>query len=171
MNYTYTTLNQAALDHFAEYGFVVIANVFDPEQDFQPLIEEYNGVLDTLSEQLHAEGKLTSTYRDLPLGKRFMQITTETGELHAQPFDISLPQAGVSETTPIHCGEAIFALLRHPRLLDLVETFIGPEIYSNPVQHSRFKVPLSSMPQGQWDGLTGTIGLHQDQGVRAAGSR
>jgi len=40
----------------------------------------------------------------------------------------------VGEDTPIHLSEAVFNFLRNPRLLDAVETLIGPEIYSNPIQ-------------------------------------
>ena len=34
----------------------------------------------------------------------------------------------------MHSGPAVFDLLRHPAILDVVESVIGPEIASNPVQ-------------------------------------
>jgi ectoine hydroxylase-related dioxygenase (phytanoyl-CoA dioxygenase family) len=37
----------------------------------------------------------------------------------------------------------VFHVLRNPDLLDAVESLIGPEIYSNPVQHVRIKPPES----------------------------
>ena len=51
------------------------------------------------------------------------------------------------------------------RLGEAVEQFIGPEIYSNPVQHTRIKLPESSLPPEAWSGLTSRIDWHQDQGV------
>ena len=41
--------------------------------------------------------------------------------------------------TPMHHGPAVFELLTNPKLLDTVEELVGPEIYSNPVQHVRIK--------------------------------
>ena len=54
-------------------------------------------------------------------------------------LDICLPQKGITDDTPVHCGPAAFGLLTNPRLLDVVEAIIGPEIYSNPTQHVRIK--------------------------------
>ena len=53
-----------------------------------------------------------------------------------------------------------------PRLLDGVEKFIGPEIFSNPIQHTRIKPPqhlLSGESVG--DGLVAGTQWHQDDGV------
>ena len=79
-----------------------------------------------------------------------------------------MPQAGVTEDTPIHHGPAIFNLLRSPRLLDAVESFIGPEIYSNPVQHVRIKPPERKLPDTMSkNALTVITPWHQDLGVVA----
>ena len=42
----------------------------------------------------------------------------------------------------MYLGRGGFELLRHEPLIDLVEQLIGPEVYSNPVQHIRMKVPM-----------------------------
>ena len=39
----------------------------------------------------------------------------------------------------------VFRLMRHPRILDVVECLIGPEIYSGPVQQMRMKPPERSL--------------------------
>lgn len=158
-------LDQASLALFEAQGFLIVEEVLDPEVDLQPVIDEYKKVLDALSERLYAEGKLTSTYRDLPFGRQLIQIIVETGESPAQYFDISLPQSGVTEDTPMHHGQAVFNLLHNPKLLDVVESFIGPEIYSNPVQHVRIKPPERILPEKQRDGLAATVYWHQDNGV------
>jgi hypothetical protein len=81
-------------------------------------------------------------------------------------FDISLPFAGVSEETPIHLGPATFGLLTSPSLLDLVEQFIGGEIYSNPIQHTRIKPPERELPEHlQKSSLLAKTDWHQDTGV------
>jgi ectoine hydroxylase-related dioxygenase (phytanoyl-CoA dioxygenase family) len=158
-------VDQSHIKFFEEQGYVVIEDILDPEEDLQPVIEEYEAVLDNLVRRLYAEGKVTSLYRELPFGQRLTRIVAETGRFYSQYFDISLPQSGVTEDTPIHLGKAVFNLLRNPKLLDVVEAFIGPEIYSNPVQHVRIKPPEWALPKGQWDGLSSAVYWHQDNGV------
>ena len=64
-------------------------------------------------------------------------------------------------------GQAVFDMLRCPELLNLVEGFIGPEIYSNPVQHVRIRVPESREPRDLDTGALklGSTPWHQDNGV------
>jgi phytanoyl-CoA hydroxylase len=156
---------QTMLDQFAVQGFVVIENVFDLPRDFQPVIDDYALALDDLARQWHGEGKISSTYRNLPFNRRFMKIVAEACQPWSQYFDISLPQKDVTADTPIHLSEAVFNLLRTPRLLDIVEQFIGPEIYCNPIQHVRIKPPEHLIPPDLRRGLGAQTDWHQDQGV------
>ena len=94
-----------------------------------------------------------------------MRSVVEAEERYDLDFDISLPQINITDATPMHHGPAVFNLLRSPRLLDAVERFIGPEIYSNPVQHARIKLPESILPEASRSGLSAQIALHQDLGV------
>ena len=63
-------------------------------------------------------------------------------------------------------------MLRNEKLLDIIENLIGPEIYSNPVQHIRIKPPeqyLPGIPKDHHDRIAGfAVGAtpwHQDNGV------
>ena len=103
------------------------------------MIEEYGTVLDQLAEELFLAGIIDSKYEDLPFGERITRVWGESGKVHAQYFDFTLPQGNIKEDTPFWCGPAVFDVLTNPRLLDAVEAFIGPEIYSNPVQHVRIQ--------------------------------
>lgn len=151
---------------FEKQGFVVVEDVLDSQKDLQPIVDEYESLLGNLADKLHAEGKLKSSYSGLPFGQRLIRMTAETGEGYAKYLDISLPQSGVSENTPMHHGKAIFGLLRNPRLLDVVETLIGPEIYSNPVQHVRIKPPEKLIGNVSASlGLSAATPWHQDNGV------
>jgi hypothetical protein len=153
------------VEHYDEYGFAVARGWLDPEKDLAPVVREYERLLDRLAERLLAEGKLSCSNRELPFGERLMCMVAEAALAYDQYFDISLPQTNISESTPIHCGPAVFDLLRNPRLLDLAEMFVGPEIYSNPVQHTRVKLPESMLPESVRTGLTVQIAQHQDLGV------
>ena len=68
--------------------------------------------------------------------------------------------------TPIHLGPAVFDLLRSPRMLAAVESLIGSEIYSNPIQHVRIKPPESIIAKEDENrARVGRTHWHQDSGV------
>ena len=153
-------------EHFDEYGFVHVEDVFDPERDIDPVIDEYAGVLNSLADRLLAEGKISSDYSELPFGDRVTKIYGESKEIHNQHFDFSLPQNGVKPDTPFWAGPAIFGALPAPGVLDAAESIVGPEVYSNPVQHVRIKVPESVSPRDEnGNVMFGATPWHQDAGV------
>lgn len=82
-----------------------------------------------------------------------------------QYFDITLPKSGITEATPIHLGPAVFNLIRSPRLLDAVESLLGGEIYSNPMQRVRIKPPQRSLPREHYNALGAATPWHQDLGA------
>ncbi len=150
---------------FNDEGYLVVEDVFDVDTDLQPVVEDYAATLDALAEQWHSEGKISDTYRNLPFGQRLTRIIVESGLNWGQHFDISLPQGQVYPDTPIHLTESVFNLLRHERLLDIAEHFVGPEVYSNPIQHTRIKPPELMVPDSAKNGLVVRVGWHQDLGV------
>lgn len=133
------SMTKEQLDHFNHYGFVAVEGVLDPENVIDPVIDEYAGVLDSLADKLYAEGKITSKYENLEFSDRVTQIYAESGEVHNKYFDFTLSVANVTRDTPFWVGPAVFNALTAPGLLDAVESLVGPEIYSNPVQHVRIK--------------------------------
>jgi ectoine hydroxylase-related dioxygenase (phytanoyl-CoA dioxygenase family) len=150
---------------FQAQGYLVVEGLFDVERDLAPVVTDYAATLDALVDEWLAAGLLQHRYADLPFGQRLIRILSESGVNWSQPFDISLPQTQVYPDTPIHTSEAVFNLLRHPRLLDVVEQFIGPELYSNPIQHTRIKPPERLVPPSARNGNVVRVGWHQDQGV------
>ena len=48
-------LTRAQVEHFHREGYLLVENIFDAEADIDPIIEEYEGVLDTLADQLYAQ--------------------------------------------------------------------------------------------------------------------
>ena len=85
---------------------------------------------------------------------------------YEQAIDIALPNSDVSADTPIHLGPAVFNLLRSPRMLAAVESLIGGEIYSNPIQHVRIKPPKSVIAKDDENrARVGRTHWHQDSGV------
>ena len=159
---------KADLALFQEQGYLIVDNVLDPVEDLDPVIAEYEALLDELTTRWFAEGRIGSTHRDLPFAKRFAEVLKDAPQdLNVMSyFDISLPGAGVTNETPIHLGPKVFGLLSNPRLLDLVEQFVGPEIYSNPIQHTRIKPPERELPEHlRASSLLAKTDWHQDRGV------
>jgi len=159
-------LTAAQLEQFEEQGYLIVEDVLDPALDIAPVMEEYEGVLDRLAESLLAEGAISSTYRELPFADRLTRVCAESGRNFPQHFDIALPQKGVTTDTPIHVGPAVFRFLTNRRLLDVVESVVGPEIYSNPVQHIRMKLPQRAVTRnGKYSSNVLKTAWHQDNGV------
>jgi phytanoyl-CoA hydroxylase len=158
-------LSAAHKRQFEDEGFVVVEDVLDPPQEIAGVLDEYAERLATISHELFANGAISSTYAALVFAERLIRVCEESGRVVPQEFDFSLPQTGIRHDTPLHVGPAVFRLLTSPRLLDLVEDVIGPEIYSNPVQHIRMKLPKRAIPQGYSGGLVTQIPWHQDNGV------
>lgn len=155
------------LEQFDRDGYLVVQGLIDPVEVLDPLITEYAQVLDRLATSLHRVGRINETYAELPFSDRFIRIEQETNETNAQFFDFSLPQGGITRETPMWCGPAVFAALTHPPLLDAVESVIGPEIFSNPVQHIRIKSPERLGARDPVTGRTkmGATNWHQDNAV------
>ena len=161
---TLTTSDTSA--RLAEDGYVVVTDVFDAETDFEPIYAEWDGILSGIAESLLAAGVVESTHSEVPFAERLLTLCGETGSSFHQPFDISLPQKDITSDTPLHVGPAVFDLLTHDRLLDVVEGFIGPEIVSNPVQHVRMKPPGRVLgAERARSYLAARVPLHQDLGV------
>jgi hypothetical protein len=154
------------VQHFADFGFVVVEDVFDIERDFQPLMDDYARLLNQLADRWVQQGKLTSVYSDLPFDQQFAQIVSQLKEAWYQPFDFSLPLDKITLDTPINLSPAIFNLMTHKRLLEVVALFIGSEILVNPVHHVRIKPPEALITHREAAStLTLKTEWHQDQGV------
>ena len=166
-------LTQQEVDHFEREGYLLLRGLLDVERDIRPVIEEYAGVLDRLTRQLLEAGEIESLYADLSFSDRMIACYRDSGRVLSQYFDCSLPQAGTKADSPIWVGPKVFRSLRNETLLDVVEDLIGPEIYSNPVQHIRIKPPQAALPESRVDPKTGAKGgfdagvtpWHQDNGV------
>jgi phytanoyl-CoA hydroxylase len=161
------SLSAEQIATFNQEGYLILRGVLNKEAVLDPIVDEFNGVLGRLAQHLYDAGETTSLHAELPFSDRLTQIVTESGNVHAQYFDCSLPQGRFAADTPFWTGKAVFALLRSPAILDVVESLIGPEIYANPVQHVRLKPPERLVPVDPITGHSqlGATAWHQDNGV------
>ena len=158
-----TLLTEEQIAEFSDRGYLVIDNIFDPQTDLNPIMEEYLGVLEHLAQDLYAQGKIRSLYADLPFEERLIAIYQDSGKVHGQYFNPSLPADGVKENTPYWAGPAVFQALRHKRLLDVIESIIGGEIYAAPILYTRIKPPEHLTPHDHMGRVQlGKTLIHQD---------
>jgi len=96
-----------------------------------------------------ASGEIDSAYADCNFSERFARVVArypECNDRFIDRFNVSLPLVNAEidpEKFHAHTGPAVFGLLCRPRVLDLVQAEIGPEISSSPVQQMRIKPPLA----------------------------
>ncbi|MEE2753199.1 MAG: phytanoyl-CoA dioxygenase family protein [Candidatus Latescibacterota bacterium] len=157
-------LDQQQMQQFETDGYVVVREFLEPDIHIAPVLNEYETVLDRLARALYAQGKIQSLYKKLAFTERLTKVYAESGEVHSQWFDFSLPQKDIREDTPFWFGPEVFKLLNCEPLLDIAEQFVGTEVYSTPVQHVRIKPPESAIP-GTLDNRVIETPWHQDNGV------
>jgi len=153
---------------FLNQGYLHVKGHLDPYEDLGNFQEEYHDLLRGIDGDLVRQGRLPPIEEAPSFDGLVKRLTGVLGgRLHNQ-LDISLPQKGVNPKTPIHTGPEVFRLITNPRLLDLVEELLGPEILSNPTQHVRIKPPQALLEDDSViTAETATTVWHQDLGTVA----
>lgn len=155
-------LTQTQIDHFETQGYLVVENVLDAAR-LQAVQAEYASLLDRLYANWQAQGLVPDA-----TGQDFWQkllTSYAAGCDWFQPMDISLPGDAITPDTPFHFGPAVFDMLTAPRLLDMVQDLIGPEITSNPIQHVRLKPPATTLHGAESRAHVTATDWHQDRAV------
>lgn len=156
-------LSQAQKDKFDREGFLVIEDVIDTAT--RSAVEaEYAELMERLYNGWHAQGWVPAPTHDMGFWDRLDQAYRGGFDWY-QPLDISLPHADISADTPMHIGPAVFDMATHRTLLDIVESLIGGEITSNPIQHLRIKPPEDQVAEGEIRAHIVATDWHQDKGV------
>ena len=155
-------LDATQQEKFDRDGFLVIENVLD-QTIRKHLQDEYAKLLDQLVVQF---GHKTADWHSLGFDQKLTQLLAHDANIY-EHIDISLPlKEGLNESAGIHTGDAVFKLLTHPGILDIVESIVGSEIYSNPVQHVRIKPPEALLNEvARNNSNMARTGWHQDAAV------
>ncbi len=156
-------LSSAQIGFFEENGYLVVEDVLDQARVLDPVRAEYSGLMDRLYDGWVADGKL-------PPGEGLdffekLKVAYTSGCDWFQPMDISLPGTVIEPDCPFHFGPAVLNMLTDNKLLDVVESLIGPEITSNPIQHVRIKPPRTQLRADEVRAHITATDWHQDQGV------
>lgn len=159
-------LTNQQLDDFDRDGYIVCENVLDANTVIKPIVSEYSALLKALTEHWVETGVLEATDDNQPFNfANAIRHAYSAGLDYFQPLDISLPPGQITNEIPFHAGPAIFDLMTNTRLLDLVESLIGSEITSNPIQHVRLKPPAEELVGDEIRPHITATGWHQDRAV------
>lgn len=157
-------LTQQQLNSYYKNGYLVIEQLLN-DDDLLPLQREYAELLDHLTRRLYDQGKIESPFADCDFDERFAKVVSRCPGL-IDLMNISLPLENGridADNFHAHTGPAVFGLLRNEKILDVVESVIGSEIASSPVQQMRIKPPLGQLSDenGAHSGVGNTT-WHQD---------
>lgn len=147
-------LTAAQLEFFHREGYLHMPAALRGE-DLDPVQAELEGIVGDTARRLLDEGKIDRDYAELPFDKRLI------------PLAKADPTATAGINFPANLGQGIFDFLHNGRLLDLVESLVGPEVYAHSCQHIRAKLPATddyagTISQMEWARSTA---WHQDLGV------
>lgn len=143
-------LTQAQQHQLHDLGYVVAPDLID-HATIDAVRSEIDGVVDQYARQMHDEGMLPESYSDAGFDRQLAKIAQH--DIAAARELIARVHGERGEGG--HMGPAIFDLIRHPKLLDAMESLVGPEIIGSSVYRIRPKAP----------GLTkGAVPWHQDSG-------
>ena len=152
MNNTHKPLTDAQVAQFHAQGYVMVPDIFTAE-DLEPLRQEIAGLIDEEAQKLAHEGMITDLHQDASFETKLTRLLADYPELEGRFMRAIEGKEGGG-----HTGEEMFRVLTHPKLLDAMESLVGPEIIASSVYRIRPKVPKLGR---------GVVPWHQDSGYFA----
>ena len=155
-------LTRTQQQHFEQHGYLIVENVLQPSL-IEKLRSEYAALIEHVYLKRNHQIEHWHSYSFEEKLSALIAIDPDAYEF----IDISLPlRADLDERAGMHAGDAVFELLTCAEILDIVETIVGPEIVSNPVQHTRIKPPENTLNEtGRGNSNMARTGWHQDAAV------
>ena len=140
---TQGSLSREQIAFYQLEGFLVLEDLLT-ESDLAGVKTSMQKRVDEIAEDLLAAGLVSQAFEDSPfelrLAKLFEGLNDEAFLKYGRSWRDRLP--------------GYFDLMANPKILDAVESLIGPEIFSNPVYNTRPKVPKVA---------AGAVPWHQDK--------
>lgn len=137
------SLTPGQIAHYDREGYLMLPTLLT-EQEMQPVREALQQKVETIAEQLLADKMIADPIKNEPFETRLARL-----------FD------GLSDQDFLQYGRSwrdrlpgYFHLMSNAKILDAVESLIGPEIFANPVYNVRPKVPKVA---------AGVVPWHQDK--------
>jgi ectoine hydroxylase-related dioxygenase (phytanoyl-CoA dioxygenase family) len=137
------SLTAEQVDFYNRQGYLVLEKLLS-DADLAPAREAMTQKVDWIADELVRDGKAPDALRHRPFKYRL-------AELFAGLTDRDFLKYGRSWRDRL---PGYFLLMSNPKILDAVQSLIGPEIFANPVYNVRPKVPKVA---------AGAVPWHQDK--------
>lgn len=144
-------LTQKKLDAFRHDGYLVVEDAIPPA-DLDPLIDEFNQSVEANAQEAKSQGLIKQTFDDHPFPTRLARIVEASPDPEAADDIDGVLFRNLRGKLR---SPAMFNLLSHPNLLDIVASVIGEEILVHPQFNVRAKLPSQDRTVVPW---------HQDLG-------
>jgi phytanoyl-CoA hydroxylase len=136
----YGSLSPGQVREYDDQGYLVVPGLLG-EHDLAPVRGAMMEKVDQIADQLVAGALIRDPLRDEPFETRLAKLFAS---LEAEHF-VAITGQSWRDRMP-----GYFDLLSNPKILDVVESLIGPEIFANPVYNVRPKVPLVGAGEVPW---------------------
>ena len=130
-------LSEQQLKQYGDDGFLVVHDFF-AASELAPVIAELEGLVDGIAKTLRDRGHITNLHADKDFKTRLAALNRD------------YPGAGVLATLRGTIGPALFDLWSSPKLLDVVEQLIGPDVDGHPNWVLRAKTPETRLLSVPW---------------------
>ena len=125
-------------EKFTEQGYLVVKSALC-EADLAPLIAVVSAAVDKRAAELYSEGIISNTYEEMPFERRWYAILRACNQ-----------QNEVFGWHTLVFSEALFDLITHPKVLDVLERLIGSDIQFNGDFWVRPKLPNEKLTTLPW---------------------
>ena len=130
-------LTEDEVKRYFEDGFLIVEDVFTDEE-LEPVLDDFADMVDVWANKLYESGRIADRHEGEDVHTRLASLEREW------------PNAAAL----IHWREgmrpALSRLWSSPKLLDMVEQFIGPDIAGHPVSVIRTKTPATALMTVPW---------------------
>ena len=132
-------LNSEQVEFLRREGYLMVPDVLSPSL-FDTLKAEFDETVDRYARDAQARGFLDELFQAEPFERRLACVC----EAVEDPSDL-LRQVNGKLRTP-----GMFAVMICPAILDIVESFIGPEVFVHPQFNARAKMPNQDATVVPW---------------------
>lgn len=149
-------LTPECYESFFTHGYVVAEDLV-PVEKLEALAAEITSLLDSATQKLSNEGRITDRRETEPFETRLTRLLDDHPELQGEYLKAIEGKGGGGFT-----GRAIYDILTEPALLDAMEDLVGPELVASSVYRIRPKVPGLDRGVVPWHQDSGYIAPHCD---------
>ena len=133
------SLSREQVAFYNTEGYLVIPHLLT-DADLAPAVESMAAKVSEIADGLAADGLISDKLEDWPFKTRLAGLFANLTDAHFLKYGRSW-----RDRLP-----GYYRLMMNPKILDLVESLIGGEIFANPIYNTRPKVPKVAAGQVPW---------------------